>query len=291
MYQKIGLGTVQFGLNYGVTNKRGKIPKDEIITILELSKENGITLLDTASLYGESEDLLGEIGVREFKVYSKLPKFESDLKKIDNWIYEKIKLSLNKIKIDSLEGLYLHDPTALHSEYSSELYSSLMKYKNEGLFKKLGLSIYSPNDYLSIQNKFPVELLQFPLNIFDQRFLSSTILHDWKSLGIEIQVRSIFLQGILLKNFKSLPEYFSRWESLFFAKETWRKKISLDLLSSCLYPILSNSMIDYVLVGVDSLKNFNEIISSIKEYVETELPTNLATNDSDLIFPYNWILH
>jgi aryl-alcohol dehydrogenase-like predicted oxidoreductase len=287
-FNKIGLGTVQFGLNYGVTNKRGRIPGEEIEEILSSAKENGMNTLDTASGYGASEEILGSIGVGDFKVYTKIPNCECSHDKVASWIEREVCKSLSRLKLDSLEGLYLHDPKALDSDLGNYIYKALLNLRERKFFKKIGLSIYSPNEYKNIENIFPVDILQFPLNIFDQRFLDLPYLEYWKSKGIEIHTRSVFLQGVLLQDIGKLPSYFSKWNELFSNKEEWRKIRNLDLVSSCLYPIISNSMIDTVLIGVESIDNFNQISESIKNLRTIEIPGHLSSGDPDLIFPYNW---
>ncbi len=288
MFKKIGLGTVQFGLDYGITNSRGKIPNSEIEKILLSASNLGISTLDTASAYGESERILGDLNIANFNVYTKIPKFEYAKESYRTQVRDFVMRSLKLLKIDRLEGLYLHDPKVLVSRDGELLFQILQELKSEGLFLKLGISIYSPEDYFEIESKYPIDLIQFPLNLFDQRFANPSILHRWKSLGIELHARSVFLQGILLKANGQLPLYFHQWEEKWKDMEKWRTSEHLAPLESCLYPSLSIEAIDRVLVGVDSLISFQEIMQVIQKFKPVRLPDFLSSDEPNLLFPYLW---
>ena len=68
---KLALGTAQFGLDYGVTNSEGKVQVEEVELILGCAKENSINTLDTAASYGNSEEVLGSIGISDFQIITK----------------------------------------------------------------------------------------------------------------------------------------------------------------------------------------------------------------------------
>ncbi len=284
---KIVIGTVQFGLDYGVTNSRGKIPLEEVSQILVIAKALGISYLDTAAEYGNSEEVLGIFGVTDFKLYSKLRKLHAP-DDLENLLYKELTSSLDLLGLTSLEGFYIHDPNILRLESAEKIYICLQKLKEKGYFKKLGLSIYKPEDYIDLHKKFKVDLIQFPVNIYDQRFIHSDQVSKWKAEGVELHGRSIFLQGILLKDVKDLPDYFKKWNSLFLNKEEWRESQNLDHLSSCLYPILSCDLIDKIVLGIDGMESFLEIIESLNRYYQIDLPTQLGMEDPDLIYPYLW---
>lgn len=287
LQNKIVIGTVQFGLDYGVTNVNGQIPFGEIQQILDIAKINGILSLDTAAEYGKSEEVLGKAGVTDFKIYSKLRKINI-FDDLETLLRKEIASSLHLLGQTSLEGFYIHDPNVLRSESAEKIYASLQRMKEKGYFKKLGLSIYNPEDYIPLHKKFKVDLLQFPINIFDQRFKNNAHVYDWKEEGVELHGRSIFLQGVLLKKLKELPDYFKRWNSLFQKKENWRESQNLNHLSSCLYPLLSCDLLDKIVFGIDGVNSFIEILESLKHFYKIDLPKDLGIEDPNLIYPYLW---
>ena len=123
---KIALGTVQFGQDYGIANKNGQVKIEEISSILEFALTNGINTLDTAFGYGESEKKLGIAGIKGWKVISKLPHLPNHRIDIDGWVKHTTKISLQLLKTEKLYGLLLHRPLDLLSGSGDNLYKSLV---------------------------------------------------------------------------------------------------------------------------------------------------------------------
>ena len=141
--EKLALGTVQFGLFYGIANKIGQISSIAAAEILTKAKELSIHTLDTAINYGESESVLGDHGVEEFKVITKLPEFEGKRSDLKKWFKNQIEASLFRLKIKRVDGLLLHKSTQLLEKYGMELYELLQEAKSENKVNRIGISIYS----------------------------------------------------------------------------------------------------------------------------------------------------
>ena len=133
---KLSLGTVQFGLNYGVSNKNGKISLSEAKKILQLAKDSNIDLIDTAISYGDSEKVIGDIGIKDFKFVSKLPDLPSGYINVDAWVEENVKSSIKRLGINSLYGLLIHKTENLLDNKGKKLISSLNRMKNDGKFNQ-----------------------------------------------------------------------------------------------------------------------------------------------------------
>ena len=170
---RLALGTVQFGLPYGVANKSGQVSRAEAKLMVRLALENGIDTLDTAIAYGESEKCLGEIGVENFKLVTKLPSIPDGCLDISGWIHEQVTSSLLRLGVEKLYGFLLHKSEDLLGPDGPELYRALDSLKEKGLVKKIGVSIYSPNELESLKKDFSFDLIQAPFNLIDQRLLYS----------------------------------------------------------------------------------------------------------------------
>ena len=141
---KIALGTAQFGLPYGISNVNGQVERTEIDQILKHARTAGITMLDTAIAYGNSEENIGATDSEGFKVVTKLPPLTGAETSVSQWVRSQIENSLTKLKCNSVYGLLLHNPADLLGVYGDELYASLTLLKAEGLVEKVGISIYTP---------------------------------------------------------------------------------------------------------------------------------------------------
>ncbi|NER34637.1 MAG: aldo/keto reductase [Oscillatoria sp. SIO1A7] len=287
--KKLALGTAQFGLDYGIANQKGKIGSGVAADILEYAQSSGIDTLDTAIAYGDSEQCLGEIGVSSWNVVSKLPEIPVGTTNIDYWVKQSVDNSLQRLKISQLYGLLLHRPQQLLSPEGQAIYQSLNLIKAQGLVDKIGISIYNQTEIETLFNEFSWDLIQAPFNVLDRTLESSGWLSRLKGLGVEIHVRSVFLQGLLLMNPLTRPTYFQRWQSLWQRWENWLADNSLTPLQGCLGCVISNPEIDRVVVGVDSLIQLQEIIATTTEKLLI-LPDDLCSDDSDLINPARWKL-
>lgn len=285
---KVALGTVQFGLDYGITNQAGQVPLDEAQIVLSLAKGNGINFLDTAIAYGTSEEVLGKIGVDGFCVVTKLPSLPADQSDVAHWVTEQVRESLSRLGQEKLYGLLLHRPQDLLGLNGTQLIKALADLKNDGFVQKIGVSIYSPNELDEVYKKIKIDLVQTPLNVIDRRMETSGWLDRFKDDGGEIHTRSVFLQGLLLIERTKIPQKFSRWSNLW---DQWHEKLQdsgASPLEACLAYPLSLEQVDQVIVGVDSATQFSEILQ-VAENANEGLDTSfMRSADLDLINPSNW---
>jgi aryl-alcohol dehydrogenase-like predicted oxidoreductase len=257
---KLCLGTVQFGSKYGISNTSGQVSYKEIQKILDYCREHDIRTIDTAQAYGESEYLLGQLNLCGFNIITKI----TQLGKIED--------SLERLKISSLYGILLHNENEIDHNWSR-----LKNYKHQGLVKKIGVSVYSPDTLSNIINKYPIDIVQLPLNILDQRFLF--LLPVLKERNIEIYVRSIFLQGLLLMDYSQVPAYFNSIKPIL-------NKIPRDKIGFTLNFIKNINEIDKVVVGVTSKKELEEI--SLAYHKNTFDYSDFCVNDVAMINPSLW---
>lgn len=287
---KLGLGTVQFGINYGVANETGKIKPLEAKKIFQLAKDNNINLIDTAITYGDSQKVIGKIENSNFNIVSKLPPLPEKNPNIDIWINNLIKDSLNHLKINSLYGLLLHQPKNLLGDMGKKLIDALYKIKSNGLVKKIGISIYDCSEIDQVIDLFEIDIVQAPLNIIDRRIETSGWLSKLNRAKIEVHTRSTFLQGLLLMPIHKIPSKFNKWKVMWDRWFYELKKHNVNAAEVCLSYPLSLAEIDRVIVGVDNFNQLNDLIK-ISQYKTLKHDWSfMNSNDNLLIDPNNWNL-
>ena len=284
---KLALGTVQFGLPYGIASPQPQIPYLESKSIIDYSASQGMTVLDTAMGYGDSEARLGEIGVDDWKVISKLPEVP-DVENIATWIFNAVESSLEKLKVESLYGLMLHRPTQLLGDKGPEIYAALQRLKAEGLVKKTGVSIYGPAELEGIFAVGEFDLIQSPLSVLDRRLITSGWLAKLADLGVEVHARSVFLQGLLLMSADQRPQKFDRWSGLWDRYHEWVTVGGLSPLETCLGYVSAIPQVQQVVVGVNGLNHIKEILQADTNRAPIWSPA-LATDDEELLNPVNWL--
>jgi len=277
---KLALGTVQFGLDYGITNQSGQVTIKEVKSILDFAKENGIDALDTASGYGNSEKVLGEVGVDNYHIVTKTISLKNGVDKVIDGFYQ----SLDDLSQKQVEGLLIHNIQDIENKQFNVLFNKLNELKQQGLIKKIGFSTYTPEQVNFLLENFDFNIIQVPFNVFDTRLIQSGQLQALKSKGVEIHSRSVFLQGILL-NFNDLPKYFKTWGKQFNEYQTMVKESEMSLLEYALNFALSTQEVDKVLVGVDSKQQLEEIVRSLKKHDNLDAYT---ISDINLLNPSMW---
>jgi len=283
---QLALGTAQFGLDYGINNKRGRIPENEVLQILDFAAKNRITTLDTADSYGESERVLGKYLPSFRNSFDVVSKYSSSDSKS---IKEKISTSLSKLHSKKLYGYLLHH----FSDYAKnkDLWHDLEKVRSEGLSAKIGFSLYFPEELEKIlEDKLKFDLIQVPYSILDQRF--EKYLPDLKAKGAEVHVRSVFLQGLLLRQPEELTEQFIEIKDKITALNELSGKTNLSTAAVCLCFAAVNKNIDKIIIGVDGLENLKENVRSFgsKEKVRKILDElkRLKEYNENIILPSNW---
>lgn len=284
---KIALGTVQFGLNYGVSNSNGQVPLSEIEKILNYAKENNIDTLDTAHLYGESEAVLGQFNLEDFNVVTKTIYVDPALDRQQN--FEKFRDSFyeskKKLGYVELHGLMFHNANDLLTPGGLALWDLLEDFKQKDYVRKIGVSVYTPEQLEEILSIADIDIVQLPLNIFDQRFLP--LLPRLKQKNIEIHTRSTFLQGLLFMQTQSLNPYFEPIKHILAQLPENRLEAALGFVNSI-------EEIDKIVVGVTSLKELEEIVNAIncpqnKDFIKGDFK-RFIIEDERFILPQNWRL-
>ncbi len=199
----LGLGAAQFGLDYGVSNARGRVPEDEVRLILDTAAANQVGFVDTAPAYGDSERVLGQSWPfpSPFRVVTKTVAIGEGLDRVET----RARRSLEKMGLSRGHALLVHSAEDLLGPDGPALWDRLQGLKDEGLFQKIGVSCYGSDEPVHLARRFRPDLIQLPCSLLDQRPDRDGTLRSLADLGVEIHLRSIFLQGLLFLDRDQLP--------------------------------------------------------------------------------------
>ncbi len=286
---RLALGTVQFGLSYGVANQVGQVSRGAAKAMLDLAAAHGVDTLDTAIAYGDSEACLGEAGTAGFRVISKLPALPEGCTAVDAWVQEQIAMSLARLGAGSMYGLLLHRPEQLLEGGGAALYRALQRLKETGQVQKIGISIYDPRQLDALMPSCTFDLVQAPLNLVDRRLHASGWLQRLKDAGVEVHTRSAFLQGLLLMPKSAIPARFAPWAALWDRWHTWLATHDMAAVQACLAYPLSLPGISRVVVGADSVGQLSEVLQAAAASGCHGFP-DLQCDAEDLINPARWSL-
>ena len=285
---KIALGTAQFGMDYGISNLKGQTSFDEVKKIIEFSRNIGIKKIDTAKNYGETEKIIGEVGIKDFKIITKLPKISSNESNPIFFVDNQIQDSLTKMKISKIDTLLLHNAKDLLSINGKKIYHKILELKKDGVIDKFGISVYEKDEIDQLNKNFNFDVIQIPFNIFDTRLIKMGYLKELKKKGIEIHARSIFLQGLLLMKRNTLPSKFLKWEKEWNEWFIWFKKNpNISQIELCLSYALTIQEIDTLIIGVNNIQQLNELNEIAKNPLKDNFP-QFNIEDTNLLNPTNW---
>ena len=280
---KIALGTVQFGLDYGISNVSGQVSFEEVEKILKLAEESSIDTLDTATGYGNSEKVLGSAGVNNFKIVTKTASLHLGVENVLRSFHQ----SLKDLNVTNVDGLLIHNIDDIKDKQFDTLFKAFEKLKQDKLINKIGFSTYTPNQVDFLLENFDFDLIQVPFNVFDTRLVDGGQLQSLRNKKIETHARSVFLQGLLLTLPNKRSKFFSKWSNLFKKWDLWLKSNNISGLEAALNFALSENLIDKIVIGVDSNAHLIEVISASK-ICTPDAPKNLNTIDEILLNPSFW---
>ncbi len=272
---KIGLGSVQFGLPYGISNKTGQTSEEEVSKILDLAYREGIRIIDTASAYGTSETVIGTLNQSRFQVVSKFMPSDSAVD-----IREQLEKSLSLLQAEKLYGYLAHRPLNLLENES--VWEELKVLKNENKIQKIGFSLNTPDEYFQLKSAGLIpDLVQVPYNYFDTRFKS--ILIELKENGCEIHTRSTFLQGLFFTDVEKLSAFFDDLKpSLEYLHDTYKDNLQSVLLKY----VINQDFIDVVIMGIENAHQFEINLRDI-ETAPDIIHSNIVYSEN-LVMPMYW---
>lgn len=281
---KIVLGTVQFGVDYGINNTSGQVMFDEVCAILQIAKANGVNTLDTSSAYGTSEVVLGEALKKtglQFNIVSKYPRTKVG-------VNETLHESLRHLGVKKLYGYLVH-----HFEFfmeHTEMYDEMMALRNDGKIQKVGFSLYNIEQlqYL-LDHKVIFDILQFPYNIFDRQF--EPYMPILAEMGVEIHTRSAFLQGLFFKDTNLLPEKLMPLKHYLEDLHCYCNKANNTIEQIAFGYVLANDYVKGALIGVDNHTQLEENLKAASHQLsqrDIDFIKSIDIKEEYLLNPVNW---
>jgi aryl-alcohol dehydrogenase-like predicted oxidoreductase len=263
MLSRLGLGTVQFGLEYGVSNREGRPGEREVAAILARAAEAGVGYIDTAPIYGDAEALVGRHlptghGLR---IVTKIPAIADATieARHGRLALDSLAASLDRLRVDSVHGLLVHHAGDLAKPGWQHVVDALAEAQARGWAGRIGASVYGADQLALVESRFQLQLVQLPLNALDRRPIVSGALTRLSAAGAEIHARSVFLQGLLLMKPSKLPDFFLPVrEDIAALHRCWAEQ-GRNAIAGCLCFALQQPEIDAVIVGVNHCTEFDEI--------------------------------
>jgi aryl-alcohol dehydrogenase-like predicted oxidoreductase len=286
---KIILGTANFGNDYGISNQGNVLSAEESGSLIKWAQNNGLNHFDTALSYGDSTDIL-----RTYLDYSLEPILDS---KLDNKscqtrgsIVKAAEENRDRLGVSQLSVLYLHNEDLLQTSLASEITIGLREVLTRGIATKIGVSVYSQNSIISCKKVLPeLSVFQVPENICDRRLIYSSKMQELADIGTIFNVRSIFLQGLLLMDPNSIPQKLYSAKAKVQELTTFSRKNSVTVLDLCLAYANSISWASSIVVGAISIKQLEEI--SRHSFVLPQGWSNsISTLPSEILDPREWFL-
>ena len=288
MSSKLILGTVQFGLKYGINNTIGKPKKNEVLNLLKVAYSSGIRVLDTAEAYGNAHQLIGDYHKKQekfkFKIISKFP---YDIK--HNLIKSKVLEYLDIMYVKTLDVIMFHSFDSFQSNYNS--LNTLNELKSDGLINNIGVSVYTNTQLESLLNEDLITVVQLPFNVLDNFSVRGGLINKLKEKGKIIHTRSAFLQGLFFKN---LTDNLSIVQALkphlnILKQITKREACSMEelALSYC----VNQNNINNVIIGVDSISQLTANINATNYIINEETfkcINNINVKNLELLNPSLW---
>jgi len=285
--KKLIIGSANFTQKYGMDST--KVNPNEVKKILNFAKKNNINKIDSANTYYTAETYLVEKNI--FKKIDKKFQFIAKVKPDQRWTsldycQKKINEYFEIFRGNRVQTLLIHDVNILFKAEGPKIFENLKILKKKKYFRNIGLSIYDIEclDYLMLNYNFDV--VQCSYNILDKRIVSSGWFKKLKGRGIEVHIRSVFLQGLLVNELVYKKKYFEKWKKSFFKWFQILKNNNISPIDYCLSDLLSYNF-DKIIIGINNCDNLKDVVN-FKLIKKRDITLKIKTNDLELIDPRNW---
>ncbi|MFZ5608516.1 MAG: aldo/keto reductase [Pseudomonadota bacterium] len=287
---KLGLGTAQFGLDYGATNQHGRLREDMVAAILARACDLGVALIDTAPAYGEAEALIGRHlpATHGLRVISKTRHFTGlSLRQAIEAVRGDAEASAARLKAP-LEGLLVHHAGDLLGEHGAALWRAMEEVREDGLACRLGASVYNGGEVDALLARYPIDILQIPFSILDQRLLHDGTLDRLRRRGIEVHARSLLLQGVIAADPERLPAHLAELRPALAALRRQAAAAGRTPLEAALGFARLSGRIDVAILGVTTVEELEELAGAAAAPVAALDYGGLAISEARLVDPRRW---
>ena len=282
---KIAIGSANLGTRYGLFGKK-KFDTKEILKVEKLLSKSKIKFIDTAHQYKKSEEIIGKSKLKNLNIITKIKLPQQSTLSVNEIVNKIIFKSLKRLNKESIHSILVHDYKDLLGKKGKEFLKELKILKQSGLVKNIGISIYDSKELKKIWKFWKPDLVQIPLNLFDQRILQSSWLNILKKNKIQIFARSCFLQGLLIGNYNSLtiPKNLYLHLKKF---DNWCIANKISRLKACLDFVRQINKIDCIVVGFNDADQLNNILNEFKKK-NKKISYKFKLNNLNYIDPRKW---
>lgn len=294
---RLCIGTVQFGMDYGVQG--GKRPAvDDAVRMLDYATQNGVDAIDTAAVYGTAEEVVGEFLSRKTLPRERLQiisKFGTGIfDGVANSAYadrlrKDVEVSLARIRTDYLDAYICHVPTAVGN---TAIIDAMAELKDSGLVRHVGFSVYDPEQARTCLKANVVDFIQSPYSFLDRRMETSGALAEAKNKGVDLHTRSAFVQGLMLMDPAAIPEHLAATRPVIRDLEMTCAEAGLTRRVLALAYVKANPDISHLVFGVDNMSQLHEIVEDFAAPVDNAVIQTIADRfaevDPTIFLPNNW---
>ncbi|HEU4472528.1 MAG TPA: aldo/keto reductase [Flavisolibacter sp.] len=280
------LGTVQFGIPYGINNTSGQPSRGQVFGMLDHAFARGIRQLDSADLYGDAQALIGSYMQERKKSFLVNTKFKGEQ---GSPITGQLMSSLDQLGLEKVNVYFYHRFTEMVENPSSLV--ELRRLKEEGRIEKIGISVYTNEEFRVCIDNADVEVIQLPFNLLDNYSRRGALMREAKEKGKSLQVRSVFLQGLFFKEEDNWPAKLLPLKRYVNGLKTLAREHSLTMYDLALRYAFSKAEIDQVIIGVDSKDQLENNLQTAGVALETSLAAaidRINVEEEALLYPYNW---
>ena len=280
-YPALALGTAQFGLDYGVTNRSGRLSCETISKLLRDGAERGWRWLDTAGSYGNAEKILGSMPeAASYHICTKLG--ANDHGHVDD-LRSELDDSLSRLR-RAPDIVLLHRSSWLSGRQSDDVRAWVAEEKLAGRMGAFGISIY---DVSEMQGTLEgVDWVQLPLSVLSQDWLLSGRIDALRAAGIKVQIRSVLAQGLLAVRPDQLPDSFGKLRETLHRLHECAQVIDVSPVVLAL-SFAAQTSVDMIVVGAENAVQFEEICTGLNTKIQVDWPM-LAHDDVNDLDPRRW---
>lgn len=288
-YPEIILGTVQLGIDYGISNTNGKPGMEEAVEILRVAYQHGIRCLDTAEGYGNAQHIIGlfhkKFPACRFNIITKLSTKSLQGKNIANLISSDI----NEMHINCLEGYMFHNYKDF--EEFNFIHKDLLMFREKGMIKKIGVSVYTNEEAIKVLDSGLADFIQIPYNLLDNDYQRRAFFEKAASAKVKVHTRSVFLQGLFYLEEAQIPEKLRPLIPYLQEIKALANEAGISIHEMAMLYVRSNPLIEACLLGVANVNQLHENLRTVNTVLNPGMLERInAINvfEKDLLNPNNW---
>ncbi len=285
---ELALGTVQWGLPYGIANRTGQPSLEEVRGILQSARDGHCRILDTARAYGDSERIIGELteGDSYWRVVTKLSPDVTDARSARACVQD----SRRRLRLERIDTLLLHDQKHRTTK-NGVIWDELRRMQVEGLIGELGTSSSGQEESWRALDDGESTVIQVAASLLDQRLIRQGFFDEARKRGKEVFIRSVFLQGVARMPPERLPRHLSALREPLTRISAWEQANHFE--SGTAYIMYAHSLPAKVVLGTKARWQLEANLAiwksgALSDKQLSEVGSLVPDLDEDVLNPARW---